>query len=117
MAKLLREETGEESWSLYVEDAAPGHTGDKCVKTDDIGLKAVRRQCFAANFIIREIIPENAGPDFAGPDQMFKVLKMMSRQVLQELTGCGDDLASRPRDEVALKHGGPVFTDAGNFCN
>ena len=79
---------------LYVEDRAPCHTGDACRQTRDVELKAARRNVFSSNNIVRELLPANGSPDHAAPGQMFKVIKMMTMDALNEIAGVGNDLAT-----------------------
>ena len=110
----LRQDFGEDEWCLYLEDMATGHAGDACHKTSDKGLKQVRKELFQENKIAREFLAANGGPEFSAPDQMFKVVKLMSQKPLEEVANLGDDLERRLRDEVAASHGGPYYTDVGN---
>ena len=99
---------------LYLEDIASVHTGGRCTQTSDVGLQQVRKDFFTAASMERECLPSNGTPDFAPPEQMFKVAKLAQQTLCEEVVGVGDDLARRPRDEVTSRLGGPFLTDANN---
>lgn len=109
----LKKEHGDDKWSMYLEDMAKCHTGDKCAATGDSNLKKLRSDTFNENKIVRHLLPANGGPDYAAPDQLFKVVKLMAAKPLLEITNLHDDLNRRQRDSVARSLGGPFVTEAG----
>lgn len=56
------------------------------------------------NPMINRMVP-NGSPEFAAPDQIFKVTKLMAREALEDVLGQGADMERRPRDAHAMDSG------------
>ena len=74
-------EDSSENWIVYIEDDCASHRGDKCDKTQETGLVALRQECFDGNRIDRQIIHGGGTPERAPPDQAFKILKALAYDI------------------------------------
>lgn len=103
----------QQPWSMFIEDDCKAHKSDKCNKTGEIGLRALRQAWFDTRHVNQKLILGGGTPDRAAPDQMFKVLKMLALSATNELMGLHDLHHMRPTQE-ACRTGGAVITEGGN---
>ena len=109
----LRGAHGNDQAALFIEDFCPSHVADKCIRTGEVGLVAVREAFFNSLRMYREVIHGGGTPQRAAPDQMFKVLKLLVAGVQRDMAGLQDDVALRPTGPVAERPGGVLVTPRG----
>ena len=105
---------GDDEWHMFLQDQAPGHTGDACKVTGEIGLKATRREFYQQEKVANHLYGLNGTPEQCVNDQVHKLIVCDLQEAVRDVIGRGKLLHKRPQTQRELRHGGQYYTEAGN---